>query len=235
MLSSIISDVPGDDPALIASGPTVGDTTRAADARRLVDRWRIPTTPSIDAVQSGPRVTARPVAPNLSRIDTRIIAAPAQSLEAAGAQASEAGWTVHVLGDVRALAVQTRLRPDDPAAVLISGGQCTVTSRGAGTGGPDAEYCLALDLALDGAAGIAALACDTDGVDGAAEVAGAIIDETTLSRAAEIGADPVAALAVNDSHSFFGRLGDQVLTGPTMTNVNDFRAVAIRPPALLSR
>jgi glycerate 2-kinase len=248
MLALIVSDVPGDDPELIASGPTVGVTSSAADARRVLDRWRIPTTASMDAVLAGGSAPIRPDAPELSRVDNRIIAAPAQSLEAAAALALEAGWTVDILGDAiegearevgrshaaLALTVQASLKPGEPPAVLLSGGECTVTSRGDGIGGPNAEYCLALALALDGAAGIAALACDTDGVDGAAEIAGAIVDETTLARAA-VHSDPAAALAANDSHSFFARLGDQVVTGPTLTNVNDFRAVLIWPPHRLSR
>lgn len=208
-----------------------------------MDRWHIPSTASIDAVLDGAPVTIKSGARELSRVENRIVAAPAASLKAAGMQAHEAGWTVHILGDAiegeasevardhaaRALDIRASLKPQDPPVVLLSGGECTVTNRGSGTGGPNAEFCLALALALDGAAGIAALACDTDGDDGAAEFAGAVIEETTLSRAAQLGLDPATSLAANDSHSFFARLGDQVITGPTLTNVNDFRAVMIQP------
>jgi len=125
--------------------------------------------------------------------------------------------------------VQAGLGPDDAPVVLLSGGELTVTRRGDGVGGPNAEYALALALALDGAPGIDAIACDTDGVDGAAEVAGAIIGPDTLARAREAGIDAAGALARNDAHSVFGGLGAQVVTGPTLTNVNDFRAILIRP------
>lgn len=241
MLSLIISDVPGDDPGLIASGPTVGDASSAADARRILEQWRIPIMASMDAVLKGAPIPIRPGAPELSKVENRVVAAPAQSLEAAGMQALEAGFTVHMIGDAiegearevardhaaRALAIRDSLRPGEPPVVLLSGGECTVTQRGAGTGGPNAEYCLALAVALDSAARIAAISCDTDGVDGAAEVAGAIIDETTLARAAGVDLDPATALSSNDSHSFFARLGDQVVAGPTLTNVNDFRAILV--------
>jgi glycerate 2-kinase len=113
--------------------------------------------------------------------------------------------------------------------VILSGGELTVTRRGDGVGGPNAEYALALALALDGAADIHAIACDTDGVDGAAEVAGALIGPETLARARAAGIDPEAALSRNDAHSFFAAIGGQVVTGPTLTNVNDFRAILIAP------
>ena len=113
--------------------------------------------------------------------------------------------------------------------LLLSGGECTVTRRGDGIGGPNAEFCLGLAVALGGAPGICALACDTDGVDGAAELAGAIVTPDTLARAASVGIDPIVALARNDAHGFFGAIGDQVVTGPTLTNVNDFRAILIEP------
>jgi glycerate 2-kinase len=123
------------------------------------------------------------------------------------------------------------MRAGDAPVLLLSGGELTVTRRGDGIGGPNAEYCLALALALAAAPGVHALACDTDGVDGAAEVAGAVVAPETLAKAAARGVDPAAALLRNDAHGFFAALGDQVITGPTLTNVNDFRAVLILPPA----
>ncbi|GAB1362577.1 hypothetical protein MASR1M32_18130 [Rhodobacter sp.] len=126
-----------------------------------------------------------------------------------------------------ALDIAAARRPGDAPVLLLSGGELTVTRRGDGVGGPNAEFSLALALALKGAPGIHAIACDTDGVDGAAEVAGAIVTPDTLVRAAAAGVDPAAALAANDAHSFFAGIGGQVVTGPTLTNVNDFRAILI--------
>jgi hydroxypyruvate reductase len=128
-----------------------------------------------------------------------------------------------------ALSVQAGLSPGAAPVVLLSGGELTVTRRGQGTGGPNAEFALALALALDGASGIHAIACDTDGVDGAAEVAGAQVAPDTLACARAAGVDPAAALAANDAHGFFGQAGGQVVTGPTLTNVNDFRAILVAP------
>ena len=240
VLSLMISDVPGDDPALIASGPTVGDASTPADAQAVLARWSIPIAPSVAAVLAAPSRVLAPGAPHLARTENRVIAAPSQSLAAAAAGAEAAGCAVRLLGDAiegeaRAvaadqarLALETRVAADR-AVVLLSGGECTVTRRGDGLGGPNAEFCLALALALDGVPGIFGLACDTDGVDGAAEVAGAIVTPDTLARALAAGLDPAAALARNDAHRFFAALGDQVVTGPTLTNVNDFRAILVEP------
>ncbi len=245
MLALVISDVPGDDLSLIGSGPTVGDETGAADALALLSRWGIsPPEAVIRALRAGSGVI-RPGDRRLSRTQTRLIAAPMQSLAAAAALAREQGWEVRILGDAlegeardvaRAHAAMARAladtrRPGEPPLLLLSGGELTVTRTGAGIGGPNAEYALALALALEGAPGIFALAGDTDGVDGAAEVAGAIVTPDTLSRAAACGADAGAALAANDAHTFFRQTGDQVVTGPTLTNVNDFRALLVLAPA----
>ena len=241
MLALMISDVPGDDPGTIGSGPTVGDDSTPADARAILDRWRIAVPPSVDAVLFGPARVLGVADPRLARTENRVTAAPAQSLAAAADAARAAGCTVRILGDalegeardvaaeqaalVREIAADRRA--GDPPLLLLSGGELTVTRRGDGIGGPNAEFCLALAIALAGCADVHALACDTDGVDGAAEVAGAVIAPDTLARAARLGLDPRAALDQNDAHGFFAALGDQVVTGPTLTNVNDFRAILV--------
>jgi glycerate 2-kinase len=243
MLALMISDVPGDDPAFIASGPTVGDASTPADARAVLEKWGITPPPSVAAVLAGETGVLAPGAPGLSRVENRVIAAPAQSLEAAAELARAQGCTVEILGDALegearhlameharlALRRQAGLRPGDAPLLLLSGGECTVTRRGDGVGGPNAEYVLALALSLRGAPRIHALACDTDGVDGAAEVAGAVIGPDTLARARAEGIDSGGVLARNDAHGFFAALGDQVVPGPTLTNVNDFRAILIFP------
>ncbi|WP_346891990.1 glycerate kinase [uncultured Roseibium sp.] len=243
MLALLISDVPGDDPASIGSGPTVGDASTADDARKILDHWRIDQPNSVSRVLSTGNGVLPPDAPELSRTENRIVAAPSQSLEAAAGLVREAGARVEILGDALegearevakhhaalALERQSRMQPGDQPLVLLSGGELTVTRRGDGIGGPNAEYALALAMALGDKPGIRAIACDTDGVDGAAEVAGALIDPQTLERAGALGIDPHAALDRNDAHSFFDQLGDQVVPGPTLTNVNDFRAILIEP------
>ena len=237
MLALMISDVPGDDPALIGSGPTVGDASTPDDASAILDRWSIPVPPSARAALARSGVVP-PGDPRLSRTENVIYAAPAQSLAAAADLAALLaevrtlgdrleGEAREVARDQAALArdIAASLKPGDRPVLLLSGGELTVTRQGDGVGGPNAEFCLALALALDGHSRIHALACDTDGVDGAAEVAGAVIGPDTLQTpgAAE-------ALARNDAHSFFARAGTQVVTGPTLTNVNDFRAILILPP-----
>lgn len=241
LLALIISDVPGDDPAFIGSGPTVGDPSTPEEALAVIDRWKVDVPQSVRKALSRGSGVVQPNDPRLARTQNVIYAAPRQSLEAAAALAREVGCDVRLLGDAlegearevaaaqaeQALALQSRMQPGDPPILLLSGGELTVTRRGDGIGGPNAEFCLALALALGGAQGIYALACDTDGVDGAAEVAGAVIGPDLLTRAADLGTDPDAALQRNDAHSFFGTLGSQVVTGPTLTNVNDFRAILI--------
>ena len=241
MLCLIISDVPGDDPAFIGSGPTVGDASTPADALAVLNRWRVAVPASVIAALNRPSGVIAPGDLRLSHVTNRIYAAPAQSLAAAANMAAEAGCEVRLLGDAvegeardvaaaqaeMALAIAREMAPGDRPVLLLSGGELTVTRRGNGSGGPNAEFCLALAIALNGAQRIHAIACDTDGVDGAAEVAGAVIDRDTLAHARARGIDPASALANNDAHGFFAALGDQVITGPTLTNVNDFRAILI--------
>ena len=236
MLALLISDVPGDDMAFIGSGPTVGDATAPQDSLDILARWNAPVPPSALAALQRASGVIRPGDIRLSRTENRIYAAPAQSLAAAAAVAEAAGIAVRLLGDAlegearEVAADMARLALQAPGPLLLlSGGELTVTRRGDGIGGPNAEFCLALALALNGAPGIHAIACDTDGVDGAAEVAGAVIGPDTLARARGAGVDPALALARNDAHGFFGAIGAQVVTGPTLTNVNDFRAILVLP------
>ncbi len=245
MTALMISDVPGDDPAVIGSGPTVGERSTPAEARAVLERWNIAMPPAVAAVLAGPRRVVAPDDARLATVENRVIAAPAQSLAAAAEIARARGVAVEILGDAiegeareiaRSQASLARQRaqamaPGSAPLLLMSGGELTVTRRGDGQGGPNAEFALALALALEGAPGIHAIACDTDGVDGAAEVAGARIGPDTLRHARDMGVDPGRALAANDSHGFFARLGDQIVTGPTLTNVNDFRAILILPPS----
>ena len=245
LLALMISDVPGDDPAFIGSGPTVGDSTTPAAARAILHRWGVVVPPEIAAALARPSGVVPPGDPRLARVENRIYAAPAQSLAAAADLAKTFGVTVRMLGDAlegearqvagdqasMALAMQAGLQAGDKPVLLISGGELTVTRRGNGVGGPNAEFCLALALALHGAAGIYAMAGDTDGVDGAAEVAGAIVTPETLEIARSAAVDAQAALHRNDAHGFFAAVGGQVVTGPTLTNVNDFRAILIFPRA----
>lgn len=246
MLALLLSDVPGDDPAYIGSGPTVGDLSTPEDARAALERWKVGVPASVERSLQGPTGVVAPGDIRLSRVDNVIFAAPRQSLQAAAELASANGCDVRILGDALegearnvaaeqarlALEIRASLKPGDAPVLLLSGGELTVTRRGAGVGGPNAEFCLALSLALNGAAGVYALACDTDGVDGAAEVAGATIDPATLSAAKQAGVDASKALAENDAHTFFGAIGRQIVTGPTLTNVNDFRAILITPEAI---
>ncbi|HSV66168.1 MAG TPA: glycerate kinase [Mycobacteriales bacterium] len=244
-LGLLISDVPGDDPAVIASGPTVPETSTPADALAVLRAYDVPVPPPVRAHLTGLRDPGArcpgPADPRLARVANHVIAAPQQSLEAAAAVARAAGVTPVVLSDslegearevgiVHAGIARQVVRhgqPAPPPCVLLSGGETTVTVRGAGRGGRNVEFLLSLALALRGLPGVHAIACDTDGVDGVEEVAGAVIGPETLSRAAALGVDPAAALAGNNGHGFFAALGDQVVTGPTLTNVNDFRAVLV--------
>jgi glycerate 2-kinase len=242
VLTLLISDVPGDRLMDIGSGPTVADPTSCADALSILRRYGIAIPDAIrDLLETGRGESVKPGDPRLARAEARIVATPQMSLEAAAALGSAAGYPCHILGDAIqgeardvgtvlagiALQVAEREQPFGAPCVLLSGGETTVTVRGAGSGGRNVEFLLALAIALDGHARIHALAGDTDGVDGQAEIAGALIAPDTLARAWARGMRPRDMLAANDAHSFFTALGDSVVTGPTLTNVNDFRAILI--------
>ncbi|AVS64388.1 glycerate kinase [Paracidovorax avenae] len=241
-----ISDVPGDDPAVIASGPTVPDDTTCADALRILDRHRIALPPSVRAaLEAGSLETPKPVEGQAP--DVHLIATPRQSLEAAAAAARSAGLAVHILSDemegesrdvgaVHAALARSVARHGEPFArpcAILSGGEATVTVRerppGAprGRGGRAGEFCLGLARALQGQEGVWALAADTDGIDGVEDNAGAFVAPDTLARAARAGLRVDDHLARNDAYGFFAALGDLVVTGPTHTNVNDFRALLV--------
>jgi glycerate 2-kinase len=245
VLTLAISDVPGDDPATVASGPTVPDTTTVADARAVLEKYCIEVPSAVAAFLATPEAeTPKPGDPRLATAEFRFIATPMASLEAAADVCRDAGLEPQILGDdlegeARELArdhaelarsIAQNLKPGDKPVALISGGETTVTVRGGGRGGRNAEYLLALTIALDGSPGIHAIACDTDGIDGSEDNAGAITMPDTLARAAATGLDAAARLADNDGYTFFKKLDDLVMTGPTLTNVNDFRAILIHPP-----
>ena len=242
VVSLLISDVPGDDPAVIASGPTVADPTTFADALAVLEKYGI-TEPAaaVEHLRVARDETPKPGDPRLARIETRIIARPQDALEAAATAARQVGITPIILGDsiegearevalVHAGIARQVRRHGQPAAapaVLLSGGETTVTVRGRGRGGRNAEFLLALAVALNGEPGIHAVAGDTDGIDGTEDNAGALLDPTSLARGAALGIDAKEALADNDGYGFFAALGDLIVTGPTRTNVNDFRAILI--------
>jgi hydroxypyruvate reductase len=245
VLTLAISDVPGDDPAVIGSGPTVPDPTTLADARAIVQTFELDVPDTIARALNDPsNESPKPNDPLFTGTEFKLIARPADAFLAAEKAIRAAGYEPVMLGDrlegeARAVAAdqaaQARsLQQQGRRAVLISGGELTVTIRGKGRGGPNQEYALALAMALEGAPGISAIAGDTDGTDGGAgspdDPAGAFVDPTTLARARSRGLDPAHFLADNDSTSFFTPLGDLVETGPTWTNVNDFRAIVVDRP-----
>jgi glycerate 2-kinase len=240
----MISDVPGDDLSVIASGPTVPDATTREDALAVIAKYGIDLPATVRARLDDPSCeTPKPGDPVFARVTNTLIATPQRSLEAAAQVARAAGVTPVLLGDalegesrevakVMAGVARSVARHGTPAGapcVLLSGGETTVTVRGKGRGGRNAEFLLALAVALDGAAGIHALAGDTDGVDGSEDNAGAILTPDSLARARATGVSAKALLADNDGYSFFAGLGDLVVTGPTLTNVNDFRAILVLP------
>ncbi len=240
-----ISDVPGDDPAVIGSGPTVPDPTTLADARAVVARYRLDLPEAVTRVLADPgNETPKPGDRVFAGTEYSIIARPADALRAAAARAGAAGYESVMLGDrvqgeARDVAAEharlaLELRAQGRRAAILSGGELTVTLRGKGRGGPNQEYALALAIHLDDAAGIAALAADTDGTDGgggrADDPAGAYVDSTTNARARALGLDPAAFLADNNSTGFFKAVGDLFRPGPTFTNVTDFRAIMVDSP-----
>lgn len=235
IVSLVISDVPGDDPAIVASGPTVPDPTTCEEALAILRKYKFDLPAHVWAFLETPAAeTPKPGDPRFAKVRTEMIAAPAQSIAAAAKLAAAAGYRVIDLGDriegeARAVAREQAaqaLATKGPA-VILSGGETTVTLKGKGRGGRNAEFALALAIALDGKANISAIAGDTDGIDGSEDNAGALVTPDTLARARAKGIDAQAHLANNDAYSFFERLGDLVVTGPTRTNVNDFRAILI--------
>jgi hydroxypyruvate reductase len=242
LLTLAISDVPGDSLSVIGSGPTVPDPTTFADARGILERYGIAPPPAVAAhLVRGGDETPKPGDGAFDRAEAVLIATPQASLEAAADVARARGYAAMILGDAlegearelgRMMAgiarqVAAHGEPLPAPCVLLSGGEATVTVRGGGSGGRNVEFLLALLLALRGSPRIHALAADTDGIDGAAEVAGALIGPDSFARAQGLGIDLRAALDGNDAHPVFAALGDQVVTGPTLTNVNDFRAILI--------
>lgn len=242
VINLLLSDVPGDRPLDIASGPTVADPTTCADALAIVQRYGI-TLPEhvLRVLASGAGESVKPTDARLAQVQTRMVAAPQQALEAAAAVAQAHGYTPWILSDALegeardvgkvlagiALQVAEKGEPFARPCALLSGGETTVTLRGQGRGGRNVECLLSFALATQGHPRIHALMGDTDGVDGIEEIAGAVMGPDTLSRALANGLNPRSCLDANDGHRFFQTLGDSVVTGPTLTNVNDFRAILV--------
>jgi hydroxypyruvate reductase len=246
LVALLISDVPGDDPSVIASGPTVPDATTFEDARAILRKYGIKEPPAaITHLERAEEETPKPDDPAFERVTNTIVATPQRSLEAAAEVAAKAGVRPLILGDAiegeaREVAkvmagiarqVVEHGQPVPPPCVLLSGGETTVTVRGRGRGGRNVEFLLSLAVELQGRPGVFAIAGDTDGIDGAEENAGAIVTPDTLARAQAKSIRAKERLADNDGHGFFEALGDQIVTGPTLTNVNDFRAILITDSA----
>jgi len=240
-----ISDVPGDDPAVIGSGPTMPDPTTLADARDIARRYRLDLPAAVTRALEDPgNETPKPGDQVFAGSDYRIVARPAVALHAAAERAKAAGYESVILsdrlqGEAREIAAEQarfalKLAAEHRRVVILSGGELTVTLRGKGRGGPNQEFALALAIGLNGAAGVSALAADSDGTDGGSgrpdDPAGAFIDATTLSRAGAAGLDPAAFLADNNSTGFFNAINDLFRPGPTFTNVTDFRAIVVDRP-----
>ncbi|WP_461482353.1 glycerate kinase type-2 family protein, partial [Porticoccus sp.] len=244
LLTLAISDVPGDDPAVIASGPTVADPSTSSQARAILDKYDIELSDAMTPwLQSAASETPKPGDPALAQGQFRLIATPAQSLAAAAERAEAAGLAVLSLGDALtgearelarqhaqlALSISRGKGSVQPPCVILSGGETSVTVRGNGKGGRNGEYLLALADTLQGAAGIYALAADTDGIDGAGDNAGALLSPDSWQRGRQLGWDTATQLANNDCYPYFDALGDLLICGPTRTNVNDFRAILVLP------
>lgn len=244
LLTLAISDVPGDHPDEIGSGPTVGDRSTLGDARAVLAKWGITPDAEIAAALADPaNETIKPGDPRLAQSAYTIVAAPKASIEAAAVLARERGYAIAMLGDslegeARDVAAEhAKLALDYHArgekVAILSGGELTVTVRGTGAGGPNQEYALSLVAALEGKPGIAALAGDTDGTDGggggAADPAGAIVLSSTFARAGALNLNPATFLANNDSTAFFRAVDGLIQCGPTQTNVNDFRVILVDP------
>lgn len=242
VVNLIISDIPGDNPADVASGPTVADTTTCADALEILQRYKVDVPDSVRRIlEEGASETVKPDHPHMTNVDTRVIASSQHALMAAADVARQAGITPVVLGDaiegesrevaivMAAIANQVRRhgQPVQAPCVLLSGGETTVTVRGEGRGGRNVEFLLSLALALQGADHVYAVAGDTDGVDGQEETAGAFVFPDTLERAHRLRLAPRHFLDNNNAHEFFERLDNTLVTGPTLTNVNDFRAILV--------
>ncbi len=240
----MISDVPNDNPAVIASGPTLADHSSCADALLIIDHYGIELNTRIRSLLSdGSLETPKPGAAKLARSGHRIIGSPELGLSAAAVYGREKGFVIHslgsqVVGESRQVGVEHALMLQDmiktnannSPLLLLSGGETTVTVRGSGRGGPNREYLLAAAQTLNGLPGAWGIACDTDGIDGSPDAAGAVIGPDTLARAAALGLDAKTMLSKNDTGTFFSVLGDAVVTGPTCTNINDFRALLYVPP-----
>ncbi len=239
----VVSDVPGDDPALVASGPTLPLAGTRAQARQYAGLYRLDLPPAASALLAGEDNSApRPDDPAFARNSVTTIASASLSLEAAAELARAEGVEAAILSDsiegeardvaqvhaAMAREIALRDRPFTRPVVLLSGGETTVTLRGKGRGGRNGEFLLALAIAIDGVEGITAIAADTDGIDGSEDNAGAFVDGTTATRLRQAGIDPLAALADNDGWTAFNAIGDLLVTGPTGTNVNDFRAILVR-------
>lgn len=241
VVTLLISDIPGDDPSMVASGPTVADTTSAADARAiLAERDIVPPEAVATVLEAGRTKTHKPDDPAFLRDDVSVIARAKDALDAASEAAEQEGWVVDYLGDsvegearkvarahARRVFAAVHSKSECPR-LIVSGGETTVTIAGdGGKGGRNTEYLLALGLALEGQPNLWAIACDTDGIDGNTDAAGAILTPDSLDRARAIGLDPQALLQTHESGTLFAALGDLIQTGPTRTNVNDFRAILI--------
>jgi hydroxypyruvate reductase len=242
VVTLLISDVPGDDPSVIGSGPTVADPSSREDAIAVFKKYGMEMPPAVKAHLESPTCeTPKPGDKRLANCETRMLGTPQNALEAAARMAAEAGFTPLILGDLEGEARDVALvhagiarqvakhgQPGKSPLALISGGETTVTVRGQGRGGRNAEFLLALAVALGGQPGIYAAAGDSDGIDGTEDNAGAILTPDSIARAADKGLSAKAMLANNDGYGFFSGLGDLIVTGPTRTNVNDIRVILIK-------